>query len=145
MELNYGTYKSIPISFTRMRSLASGFSHVYAIFLPSDCPLGRFLLRERARTCKGGWREGMVWARLYVVVNKEISGVSVTGRSAVRVLLRSSGGSPGSWTEPWPPPALWNGKLKQPSPLGYGGGQGGIWIMGGGEIKAIGNTERFLH
>lgn len=137
VELNCGTYKGVPISFTRIRSLTSGFFHVYAIFLPSECPLGRFLLHERAHTCLEGWREGMVWAGLYVVINKKTSEVSVTGRNTVRVLLRSSGGSPGSWTEPF-------GKPKQQPLRGWGWARGDL-DHGCGEIKAIGNTERFLH
>jgi len=95
VELNYVTYKGVPIIFARIRNFTSGFLQVYAMFLPSECLLGRFLLHERARACKGRRRAETAWARLYVVASKRISEVSLTGRSSKA--LGDGGGEGGIW------------------------------------------------
>lgn len=140
MELNYGIYKVVPISFRRIRNLTSGFFYVYAVFLSSKYPLGRFLSYERAHTSKEG--EG-----------RERSGPSCTWWSIRRVLgfqeLEEA-----QWDVAlklqWPSWQLdralaisWapKGEAEAASTLGDMGGQGEIWIVEWRRSRPLGTLK----
>lgn len=131
VELNYGIYKGVPINCTRIRWLTSGFSHVYAVFLSSKHPWVDFCCMKE-HTLPRRVKEGKGLGQAVRGGQREEFWAFSKWKKPSEVLLRSCGGRPGSWIEPWPSPELWKGKPKQPIPwwMWVGRGRFGSWRGG---------------